>query len=270
MTEKQIEKTEPQEEKIQEGAVNEVSAEKIEEIKEEPVEEEHKEEEKKQPEKEKEKSKVEVEKVPEEHQEEYPYPTMKLSEAIKLALDKFLKLKVDAKEKEEIANLLKAAIRKYPVIGSYPKMSTDKQSHELLREAAEEIERLQLENAGIKENLEVSKNVERKYNKMMTERKDAKVNELLKRELSLGLVSEEKEKEMVEVYRKLSEEDLDKMFERMKDLRPVEPKRETHTSEKPEGEKVAEISDEEAKARELMKKAGISEETINEYYKKEE
>jgi len=258
---------------------------------EEAVNEEKKEEEKPSEEEEvkeevEEKAELESEDESRTNQEKYPYPSLGLSDVVKLALKKVLankELKDD--DKEALANLLKAAVGK---MAKYPKQSADVESGgketdksdtegdgealsteraaQLLEEASGKIDEQNIKIESLeKENRKYKDEAE----KVEAQRKNSTVEEVLKRELSMGLLTEDQKEEKAKIYRKLSVGDLKEISKSLENKTKVEVKKEALKGEEKPAEDTVAKEDLEKK-RDLMRKAGISDETIKELYEKED
>lgn len=199
----------------------------------------------------------------------YPYPGLKLMQTMKLALD--------ALGKNDMAgakNLIKSVISKYPAMQkSVPKSEPEKdmpkkdmtleQAREFLSEASETIELRDAKIKTMNEEIRQLKATKEKFDEIKETELNSKVDLIVKKELSIGLLDKKEIDDQREFYRKFSEEDLDKQLNRLSSRTNTVIKKESLKGPE-ETVKKHDLSDEDIKYCELT---GVKPETIVEMRK---
>ena len=198
-------------------------------------------------------------------QEKYPLPSMKLGDIVKLVHSKVVKSKMSASDKAGLNTLLKSAAfkihkkehakavsvsetRKKKIIGqkfSDPEVST------MMKEAVLELDKKEIENQKLKSKITTLDKDSKELKNLQTKMHEDRVDEIVKTEHKLGIVSKEEVADKSEIYKKLHSEDLDKIEASLIDKKPLT-----------KAQKMSEVSEEdgtddlEAK-RKLFASAGI-------------
>ncbi len=203
-----------------------------------------------------------------------------MPDVLSMALKKVSSNKeMKAEDKEALSNLLKAAISKMkaqPSDKAAPakspekaddkgeELSTDKAT-ELLEEASAKLES---QDEQLKTLKEKNSKLEEDIKTINKKEQNSLVDSLIKKEVLMGITEEAKKNEKVEIYRKLGSEDLRKLSKDLEGKKRVEAKKETLKGSEPADKK--EVDENLEKKKELMRQAGIQEDTIKELYEEED
>ena len=167
--------------------------------------------------------------------EKYPLPSMKLKDVIKQAHSKVAKSEMGASEKASLNTLLKSAafkivkrehaesvkaskLRKEKI---EKKEFSDPEMKQLMKEAMLDIEKKDIELQKMKSRIVGLEKDSKELKNLQHKAHEDRVQEIVKREHSLGIISEEQKADKTEIYKKLHSEDLAKIEETLKGKKPV-------------------------------------------------
>lgn len=168
-------------------------------------------------------------------QEKYPLPSMKLKDIIKLAHSKVVKSGMSSSEKASLNTLLKSATFKVlkkehaeeQKMKEVRKEKLEKQSFsdpetaQLMKEAMLDLEKKDIEMQKMTSKIMVLERDSKELKALQQKMREDRIQEIVKRENKLGIVSKEEFDDRVEIYRKLHSEDLDKIEKSLKDKKPL-------------------------------------------------